>query len=66
MYSVTSKDKLTKSASVQKANVTTIVNSMQRHLELPICEGKEKKNNPVPINGKNQLTIMSFAVSTSV
>ena len=65
MYSVTSSDKLTKSASVQKANVTAMVNSMQRHLELPICEGEENKNNQAPINGKNQLTIMNFAVNTS-
>ena len=54
-------DKSNKSVSVQEANVTVPVNSMQRHLELPI---REEENNPAPIKGKNQLTIMRFAVAT--
>ena len=58
-------DKSTKSASVQEANVTATVNGMQRYLELPIREGEEKENDPVPIKGKNQLTITSFAVATA-
>ena len=64
-YSVKSSDKATKSASVQEANVTAMVNGMQRYLEFPICEGEEKENNPAPINVKNQLTITSFAVATA-
>ena len=62
-YSVMSSDKSTKSTSVQEANIRAIVNSMQRYLELSVCEGEEK-NDPVPIKGKNQLTITSFAVAT--
>ena len=55
-------DKSTKLASVQEANVTAMINGMQRYLELLVRE--EEDNNPVPIKGKNQLTIMRFAVST--
>ena len=59
-YSVKSSDKSTKSVSVQEANVTETVNGMQRYLELPICEGEEKENDPAPIKVKNQLTITSL------
>ena len=45
-------DKLMKSANVQEANVTATVNGMQRYLELHICEGEEKENDPAPIKGK--------------
>ena len=62
---VKSSDKSMKSASVQEANVTATVNSMQRYLELPICEEEEKENNPAPIKVKNQLTITSFAVAAA-
>ena len=34
-----------------------------RYLVLPVCKGEEKENNPAPIKGKNQLTIMSFVVT---
>ena len=54
---------MTKSASVQEANTTAMVNSMQRYLELSVREGEEE-NNPVPIKGKNQLPNTSFAVAT--
>ena len=64
-YSVKSSDKSTKSVSVQEANVTATVNDMQSYLELPICEGEEKDNDPAPIKVKNQLTITSFAVATA-
>ena len=59
---VKSSDKLTKLASVQEA-ITPMVNGMQRYHELLVRE-EEKENNPAPIKGKNQLTIMSFAVTT--
>ena len=39
-----------------------MVNGMQRYLELSVREGEEE-NDPVPIKGKNQLTITSFAVA---
>ena len=60
IYSVKSSDKLTKSATIQEANVTATVNGMQRYLKLPVREGEE--NDPAAIKGKNQL--MSFAVAT--
>lgn len=52
-----------KFASVQEANVTAMVNGMQRYLELLLCD-EEKENNPAPIKGKNQLMITSFAITT--
>ena len=60
--SIVLSDKSTKSVSVQEANITAIVNGMQRYLELSIREREE--NDPVPIMGKNQLTITSFAIAT--
>ena len=60
--SIVLSDKSTKSASVQEANITAMVNGMQRYLELSIR--KREENDPVPIMGMNQLTITSFAVAT--
>ena len=60
--SIVLSDKSTKSASVQEANITAMVNGMQRYLELSVREGEEE-NDPVPIMGMNQLTITGFAVA---
>ena len=37
IYSVKSSDKSMKSVSVQEANITAMVNGMQRYLELSVC-----------------------------
>ena len=43
-YSVNSSDKSTKSASVQEANITGMVNGIQRYLKLSVREGEGERS----------------------
>ena len=63
IYSVTSSDKLTKSASVQKANVKTMVNSMQRHLDFPFVKKKRRRTIQNPSMARTSFALKTQAMA---